>query len=197
VLDLKQDFLASLRDDLTFNSRPVIMNLTQIAGENIGAAPTIAKSLEEHIQRVDPWRRRFDMQASPTLKLPALYLLDSICKNVGSPYPLLFGRNIYKTFMDAYTLVDISLRRKFEELLLTWKEPTSTGNMTPIFPADVTRKIETALLRAKTLALQLEQRRQREVAASGLTQHRNTPTLNYPMGWTGSLVLTFGCSAYA
>jgi hypothetical protein len=53
VLDLKQDFLASLRDDLTFNSRPVIMNLTQIAGENINAASTIAKALEEHIQKVN------------------------------------------------------------------------------------------------------------------------------------------------
>jgi hypothetical protein len=52
VLDLKQDFLGSLRDDLTFNSRPVIMNLTQIAGENIAAASTIAKALEEHIQKV-------------------------------------------------------------------------------------------------------------------------------------------------
>jgi hypothetical protein len=52
VLDLKQDFLASLRDDLTSNHRPVIMNLTEIAGENIIAATTIAKALEEHIQRV-------------------------------------------------------------------------------------------------------------------------------------------------
>jgi hypothetical protein len=52
VLDLKQDFLASLRDDLTSNLRPVIMNLTQIAGENIAAASTITKALEEHIQRV-------------------------------------------------------------------------------------------------------------------------------------------------
>jgi len=52
VLDLKQDFLASLRDDLTFNSRPVIMNLTQIAGENVAGASTIAKALEDHIQKV-------------------------------------------------------------------------------------------------------------------------------------------------
>ncbi len=52
VLDLKQDFLTSLRDDLTFNSRTVIMTLTQIAGENIGSATTIAKALEEHIQKV-------------------------------------------------------------------------------------------------------------------------------------------------
>jgi hypothetical protein len=52
VLELKQDFLASLRDDLTINSRPAIMNLTQIAGENINAASTIVKALEEHIQKV-------------------------------------------------------------------------------------------------------------------------------------------------
>ena len=30
------------------------MNLTQIAGENINAASTIAKALEEHIQKVIP-----------------------------------------------------------------------------------------------------------------------------------------------
>ena len=52
VLDLKQDFLTSLQEDLTFNSRPVIMNLTQIASENINSATTIAKALEEHIQKV-------------------------------------------------------------------------------------------------------------------------------------------------
>jgi hypothetical protein len=52
VLDLKQDFLASLQEDLTFPSRPVISNLTQIASENINSASTIAKALEEHIQKV-------------------------------------------------------------------------------------------------------------------------------------------------
>ena len=52
VLDLKQDFLASLQEDLTFNSRPVIMNLTEIARENINSATTITKALEEHIQKV-------------------------------------------------------------------------------------------------------------------------------------------------
>ena len=52
VLELKEDFLTSLRDDLTINSRPVIMNLTQIAGENVNAASTIVKALEEHIQKV-------------------------------------------------------------------------------------------------------------------------------------------------
>ena len=122
-----------------------------------------------------------------------MYLLDSICKNVGSPYPQLFQRNIYRTFMDAYTLIEPPVRRKFEELLSTWKEPPPTGIYPmPVFPQDVTRKIETALLKAKTVALQLEQRRQREMAAAGLLQHRNTPPIPFTQQqqpeWGGNLV---------
>jgi pre-mRNA cleavage complex 2 protein Pcf11 len=131
------------------------------------------------------------------MKLPALYLLDSICKNVGSPYPLLFGRNIYRTFMDAYTLVEPPLRRKLEELLFTWKQPPPTGlTSSPVFAVDVTRKIDTALLKAKTLAVQLEQRRQREMAASGLIHHQDGPPMNYPSqpGWNGNSVRAFNGS---
>jgi len=96
--------------------------------------------------------------------------------------------------MDAYTLVEPPVRRKFEELLSTWKEPPPGGmSSSPVFPADVTRRIETQLLKAKTVALQLEQRRQREMAAAGLAQHRNTPPLNYPSqtGWNGNPVRAF------
>jgi|SRR5579862_2401220 len=92
--------------------------------------------------------------------------------------------------MDAYTLVEPPVRRKMEELLVTWKEPPPTGiSPLPIFPFDATRKIENALLKAKTLALQLEQRRQREMAAAGLAPHRNTP-LTFPNqpGWNGNPV---------
>ena len=35
------------------------MTLTQIAGENVGAATTIAKALEEHIQKVRPQLVKF------------------------------------------------------------------------------------------------------------------------------------------
>ena len=97
--------------------------------------------------------------------------------------------------MDAYTLVEPPVRRKFEELLSTWKEPPATGlTSSPVFPADVTRKIETALLKAKTLALQLEQRRQREMIASGLIQHRNTPPVHLHPEWNGNPVRVFNDS---
>jgi hypothetical protein len=93
--------------------------------------------------------------------------------------------------MDAYTLVQPPVRAKFEELLATWKEtPPAGSTMSPVFPLDVTRKIESALHKAKTVALQLEQRRQREMAASGLFQHRGTPPLNFytQMGQNGNSV---------
>ena len=96
--------------------------------------------------------------------------------------------------MDAYTLVEPPVRRKFEELLSTWKEPPPGGmSSAPVFPADLTRRIESQLLKAKTVALQLEQRRQQEMAAAGLTQHRNTPPLPYAphAGWNGSMVRAF------
>jgi pre-mRNA cleavage complex 2 protein Pcf11 len=90
--------------------------------------------------------------------------------------------------MDSYTLVEPPVRRKLEELLSTWKEPPQIGlTTTPVFPVDVTRKIETALSKARNLALQLEQRRQREMVASGLAQQRNTPPITYPE-WNGNPV---------
>lgn len=102
--------------------------------------------------------------------------------------------------MDAYTLVDPPVRRKLEELLSTWKDPPPTGmTNAPVFPVDVTRKIENALLKAKTLALQLEQRRQREIAASGLGPHRSTPPINYPhqTGWNGNMVRTIDSGSHS
>lgn len=48
---IRQDYLTSL-SDLTSNSRPIINTLTVIAQENVHAAETITKTIEEHILRV-------------------------------------------------------------------------------------------------------------------------------------------------
>lgn len=99
--------------------------------------------------------------------------------------------------MDAYTLVEPPLRAKFEELLATWKEPPPAGStMSPVFPIEVTRKIENALLKAKSVGRELEQRRQREMAASGLLQHRRTPPARYGQMVNGNAVRHFIPSAY-
>jgi len=123
-------------------------------------------------------------QISPQKKLPAFYVLDSVVKNVGTPYTLFFGRQLYSTFMEAYVLVDNSTRRKMEEMLKTWKEPVPGSIDTrPVFPPDVTRPIENALIKARTSAVQAQQeqlRSQQQFMGRGrplsTTPFRDTPT---------------------
>lgn len=78
-----------------------------------------------------------------------MYLLDSICKNVGAPYTTCFGINLYRTFADAYTQVPESIRRKLVELYGTWKT-SSTGSA--LFPAEPMRKISSFLERINEIA---------------------------------------------
>ncbi|KAF3199265.1 hypothetical protein TWF679_001592 [Orbilia oligospora] len=175
--ELAEDYRSSL-EDLSVNSRWEITNLTVIAKENIHAAQAISKVIEEHIQKISPLR-----------KLPALYLLDSIAKNVGTPYTLFFGRNLYRTFMDAYSLVEGPVRRKLEEMLQTWKQPVpGSTSSNPLFPAETTRKIDNALIKARTAAVQRQQEQMKQdnarlgigqqlsQAAANPGPYRSTPT---------------------
>lgn len=124
-------------------------------------------------------------QTSPQKKLPAFYVLDSIVKNVGTPYTLFFGRQLYSTFMEAYALVDNNVRRKMDEMLKTWKEPVPGSiDVRPVFPQDVTRPIENALIKARTSAIQATQeqaRTQQQYMGRGRpipspAPYRETPT---------------------
>ena len=176
--EVAEDYKNSL-EDLTLNSRYEISNLTVIAKENTEHALAISRVLENHIRNTPPDR-----------KLPALYVLDSVVKNVGTPYTLFLGRNLYSIFMNAYSLVNLSVRKKLDEMLKTWKEPVPGSlDQRPVFPSDTTRPIDTALLKARTAALQVlqvqEQQHgrnplgnipsQRPMAAQS-TQWRSTPT---------------------
>lgn len=126
------------------------------------------------------------LQTRPEWKLPALYVLDSIVKNVGTPYTVYLGRNLYRTFMDAYLVMDPGHRRAMEGLLKTWKQPVPESmDPRPVFGSDTTRDIETALIKIKTVQ---EQARPvhglppRPAANPGATQWRSTPTppQNFP-----------------
>jgi len=88
--EVAEDFKHALLD-LNLNSRYEISNLTVIARENTEAALAISEVLKAHIKQV-----------APPKKLPAFYVLDSIVKNVGTPYTLFFGRDIFAVFMDSY-----------------------------------------------------------------------------------------------
>lgn len=117
-----------------------------------------------------------------------MYVVDSIVKNVGTPYTLFLGRNLYQTFMNAYTLVDSQTRKKLDEMLKTWKEPVPGSLDTrPVFPPEITRSIESALIKARTAALQQQQARtQQDILARGRVgtppAWNSTPTPPQGMG---------------
>ncbi|EMR08083.1 hypothetical protein PNEG_03523 [Pneumocystis murina B123] len=172
--EIKQDYLDSLQD-LTINSRPLIRDLTIIAQETLYAAQYIVKAVEEHINR-----------APPSHKLPALYLLDSICKNVGSPYTIYFSQNLSKIFINTYTLMEPHLRMKMEELLQTWKQPVpGTNSLTPVFSQEITRKIDGLLNKIRQLRLQHDQ--QRKLQASKSTMIPSVP-LNSVVDYSSGII---------
>ncbi|GAA5833559.1 hypothetical protein JCM3766R1_002574 [Sporobolomyces carnicolor] len=110
-------FFAHQLSGLTFNSKPVITNLTLFAHEHvIRMSGIVAQCFEDHFRNV-----------SPQYILPAFYLLDSISKNIGPPYLALFARFLERTFLSAYHAVDATTKVKLEELLGTWKTGGSDG----------------------------------------------------------------------
>lgn len=59
-------------------------------------------------------------QADLDKKLPVLYLLDSIIKNIGGVYLELFAENIVPVFCTAFEACDMSSRMAMQHLLKTW-----------------------------------------------------------------------------
>ncbi|GAA5872978.1 hypothetical protein JCM3774_004890 [Rhodotorula dairenensis] len=132
-------------DHLTYNSKPVITSLTLFAHEHaIRMATVVAQCFDEHLRT-----------CPPQYLLPAFYLLDSICKNIGAPYLALFSRFIERAFLSAYHAVDPVTRTKLEELLGTWKTGGPDGGELfrdadePMHGARVQRGIEAALFGAR------------------------------------------------
>lgn len=88
--------------------------------------------------------------------------------------------------MDTYAFVDNTTRRKMDEMLKTWKEPVPGSiDPRPVFPPEVVRPIENALIKARTNALQAQQehaRGQQQILGRGRpmpsqgTPHRDIPT---------------------
>ncbi|KAM0786746.1 hypothetical protein ACM66B_002183 [Microbotryomycetes sp. NB124-2] len=129
---------------LRFNSKPAITNLTLFASEHRARmASAVANCLEEHLK-----------SCPPEHKLPALYLLDSISKNIGPPYIALFARFIERVFLHAYRSVDAHTQVKLQELLGTWRTGSADGGELFRLPEEgshgrVQRGIEEALFGAR------------------------------------------------
>lgn len=106
---IESEFSESL-NDLTFNSKPRINCLTMVAEDYKHIAPKeIVKCIETRLKSI-----------SPGNQLPLLYLIDSICKNVGDVYIDLFGQNIASLFCQVFDKNYEETREKLFKLRQTW-----------------------------------------------------------------------------
>ncbi|CAH2263858.1 jg21590 [Pararge aegeria aegeria] len=85
--------------------------LTILAEENIEHAGVIVETVEKHLEKVPA-----------DIKLPVLYLVDSIIKNVGGAYTQKFSQSIVNMFTKTFKQVDEKIRSQMFKLRETWHD---------------------------------------------------------------------------
>ena len=95
--------------ELTFNSKPIINSLTMIAEELLPYADAIANAIERRIGAV-----------AADKKLPLMYLIDSISKNVGKGYKDAFAKRLPGILAAVFPVVLPKVRTSLQNLVKTW-----------------------------------------------------------------------------
>ncbi|WVQ99414.1 hypothetical protein IAU59_006547 [Kwoniella sp. CBS 9459] len=120
---------------LTFNSRPLIQDLSVTAmsqrdQNNWEGMKIVVEEIESAVLR-----------ALPQQKLPLLYLIDSISKNIGPPYTThLLPPIIPRLYLRTYREVDGVTKAKMEEMINLWR--TSGPNRGDLYGPAVREQIE-------------------------------------------------------
>jgi pre-mRNA cleavage complex 2 protein Pcf11 len=110
--DEEEEVASSYADelaDLTFNSKPIINSLTMIADESAAFSRTIADVILRRIAA-----------APADQKLPVIYLLDSISKNVRREYLAHFAARLPETMGGAFAASGPKVQASLHKLLKTW-----------------------------------------------------------------------------
>lgn len=125
---------------LTINSRVIIEELTIEAEKHPDSADEISRLVTERVRKCLPKHKIF-----------AFYLLDSICKNVGNPYNVIFSSHLYSLFTDTYLVVtDTPTRQDLINLFKTWPRAKTSAGL-ELFPATVLKKIELFIINATSI----------------------------------------------
>lgn len=138
--EFSAEYFQHLLNSLTLNSRALITELTELAERYIDDASTIVALTEDRIGKI-----------LPKYKLYSFYLMDSIVKNIGNPYNLMFANNLYKNFTETYLIVtDTMTRQSLINLFKTWLTGKTSAGL-DLFHHDVLRKIEEFIIKATSL----------------------------------------------
>ncbi|OCF36838.1 hypothetical protein I316_01434 [Kwoniella heveanensis BCC8398] len=135
AVDPFRAYYADRLRQLTFNSRPLIQDLSVTAmsqrdQNNWEGMKIVVEEIEAAVLR-----------ALPQQKLPLLYLIDSISKNIGPPYTThLLPPIIPRLYLRTYREVDGVTKAKMEEMINLWR--TSGPNRGDLYGPAVREQIE-------------------------------------------------------
>ncbi|OQR84159.1 hypothetical protein ACHHYP_13790 [Achlya hypogyna] len=108
-----------------YPAKPIINQLTMVA-ENLAMANHLSAFLTSKLHVV-----------VPAFKLPILYLMDSILKNVGGPYVALLGAGLPPVFVECVRVVNPTDLKRFVHVLNTWEKAR-------LFPVDELSRMRAA-----------------------------------------------------